>query len=57
MERFWNGFTFKGTGNGTGTERFPKPGRRKGKGKLSLSRPGNGKVTLYQKFWNVDIAA
>ena len=40
MERFWNGFTFKGTGNGTGTERFPKPGRRKG----SFPYPGQGTV-------------
>ena len=44
-----------GTGNGSGTERFPKPKKREGKGKLSLSRPGNGKETLYYKFGNVDI--
>ena len=44
-----------GTGNGTGTERFPKPRIRKGKGKLYLTRPGNGKETLYTKFGNVDI--
>ena len=47
----------EGTGNGTGTESFPKPKKWKGKGKLSITRPGNGKGTLYIKFWNVDIAA
>ena len=39
-----------------GKEIFPKVDQRKGKGKLYLFRPGNGKETLYQNFWNVDIA-
>ena len=46
----------RGERNGKGKESFPKVEQRKGKGKLYLFRPGNGKETLYQNFWKVDIA-
>ena len=44
----------RGERNGKG--KLSKLEQRKGKGKLYLFRPGNGKETLYQNFWNVDIA-